>query len=126
MEFKDKIKEELDNPKLWIVITFKTPYGPGETMDKLASTLEELGWTVTFKANWWTADIPYGLIRIDITQDEKEKIVLGRWILGRKCELLGIENMDLENGKSEFYRLVNGITSTLIYDPVIRTMRGQY
>ncbi|RLF82927.1 ribonucleoside-triphosphate reductase [Thermococci archaeon] len=126
MEFKDKIKEELDNPKLWIVITFKTPYGPGETMDKLASTLEELGWTVTFKANWWTADIPYGLIRIDITQDEKEKIVLGRWILGRKCELLGIENMDLEKGKSEFYRLVNGITSTLIYDPVIRTMRGQY
>ena len=106
MEFKDKIKEELDNPKLWIVITFKTPYGPGETMDKLASTLEELGWTVTFKANWWTADIPYGLIRIDITQDEKEKIVLGRWILGRKCELLGIENMDLEKGKSEFYRLV--------------------
>lgn len=95
-------------------------------MDKLASTLEELGWTVTFKANWWTADIPYGLIRIDITQDEKEKIVLGRWILGRKCELLGIENMDLEKGKSEFYRLVNGITSTLIYDPVIRTMRGQY
>jgi len=126
MEFKDKIKEELDNPKLWIVITFKTPYGPGETMDKLASTLEELGWTVTFKANWWTADIPYGLIRIDITQDEKEKIVLGRWILGRKCELLRIENMDLEKGKSEFYRLVNGITSTLIYDPVIRTMRGQY
>jgi len=126
MEFKDKIKEELDNPKLWIVITFKTPYGPGETMDKLASTLKELGWTVTFKANWWTADIPYGLIRIDITQDEKEKIVLGRWILGRKCELLGIENMDLEKGKSEFYRLVNGITSTLIYDPVIRTMRGQY
>jgi len=126
MEFKDKIKEELDNPKLWIVITFKTPYGPGETMDKLASTLEELGWTVTFKANWWTADIQYGLIRIDITQDEKEKIVLGRWILGRKCELLGIENMDLEKGKSEFYRLVNGITSTLIYDPVIRTMRGQY
>ncbi|HDH43997.1 MAG TPA: ribonucleoside-triphosphate reductase [Thermococcus sp.] len=126
MEFKDKIKEELDNPKLWIVITFKTPHGPGETMDKLASTLEELGWTVTFKANWWTADIPYGLIRIDITQDEKEKIVLGRWILGRKCELLGIENMDLEKGKSEFYRLVNGITSTLIYDPVIRTMRGQY
>jgi len=126
MEFKDKIKEELDNPKLWIVITFKTPYGPGETMDKLASTLEELGWTVNFKANWWTADIPYGLIRIDITQDEKEKIILGRWILGRKCELLGIENMDLEKGKSEFYRLVNGITSTLIYDPVIRTMRGQY
>ncbi|ACS89773.1 MAG TPA: ribonucleoside-triphosphate reductase [Thermococcaceae archaeon] len=126
MEFKDKIKKELDNPKLWAVITFKTPYGPGETMDKLATTLEELGWTVTFKANWWTADIPYGLIRIDITQDEKEKIVLGRWILGRKCELLGIENMDLEKGKSEFYRLVDGITSTLIYDPIIRTMRGQY
>ena len=34
--------------------------------------------------------------------------------------------MDLERGKNEFYRLIDGITSTLIYDPVIRTMREQY
>ncbi|MCO6041387.1 ribonucleoside-triphosphate reductase [Thermococcus alcaliphilus] len=126
MEFKDQIKDKLSDKELWMVITFKTPYGPGETMDRLASVLEELGWQVMFKANWWTADIPYGVIRIDIEQDGREKIVLGRWILGNKCELLKIESMDLERGKNEFYRLIDGITSTLIYDPVIRTMREQY
>lgn len=126
MEFKEQIKDKLSDEELWMVITFKTPYGPGETMDRLASVLEELGWQVMFKANWWTADIPYGVIRIDIEQDGREKIVLGRWILGNKCELLKIESMDLEKGKNEFYRLIDGITSTLIYDPVIRTMREQY
>ncbi|EHR77719.1 anaerobic ribonucleoside-triphosphate reductase [Thermococcus litoralis DSM 5473] len=126
MEFKEQIKDKLSDKELWMVITFKTPYGPGETMDRLASVLEELGWQVMFKANWWTADIPYGVIRIDIEQDGREKIVLGRWILGSKCELLKIESMDLERGKNEFYRLIDGITSTLIYDPVIRTMREQY
>jgi len=126
MEFKDQIKDKLSDRELWMVITFKTPYGPGETMDRLASVLEELGWQIMFKANWWTADIPYGVIRIDVEQDGREKIVLGRWILGNKCELLKIESMDLEKGKNEFYRLIDGITSTLIYDPVIRTMREQY
>ncbi|USS40508.1 ribonucleoside-triphosphate reductase [Thermococcus aggregans] len=126
MEFKDQIKGKLADEKLWTVITFKTPYGPGDTMDILVNTLEELGWEVVFKANWWTADVPYGVIRIDIRQGEKEKIVLGRWILSNKCELLKIESMDLERGKNEFYRLVDGITSTLIHDPVIRTMREQY
>ena len=126
MEFRDVIEKELANPKLWTLITFKTPYGPGETMDQLANLLEELGWKVTFKANWWTADIPYGVIRLDAEYEGREKIILGRWILGSKWELLKIENLDLEKGKNEFYRLVDGITSTLIHDPVIRTMREQY
>ncbi|HIH73310.1 MAG: hypothetical protein PWP49_1465 [Thermococcaceae archaeon] len=126
MEFKDQIKDKLSDKELWTVITFKTPYGPGETLEMLVNVLEELGWKIVFKANWWTADIPYGVIRIDIEQDGREKIVLGRWILSNKCELLKIESMDLEKGKNEFYRLVDGITSTLIHDPVIRTMREQY
>jgi len=126
MELKDQIKNKLSDEELWMVITFKTPHSPGETMDRLANILEELGWKVVFKANWWTANIPYGVIRIDIKQDGKEKIVIGRWILSNKCELLKIESMDLERGKNEFYRLIDGITSTLIYDPVIRTMREQY
>ena len=79
-----------------------------------------------FKANWWTADIPYGIIRIDAFRDGQEKIILGKWLLGRECTLLGIENMPLEKGKEEFYKMIDSITSTLIHDPAIRTMREQY
>lgn len=126
MEFKDEIAKNLEKEGLWTVITFKTPHGPGETMKELSRAIEEAGWRITFKANWWTADIPYGLIRIDAVKDGREKIVLGKWVLGREMALIKIENMDLEKGKEEFFRMVDSITSTLIHDPVIRTMREQY
>ncbi|NJD99022.1 ribonucleoside-triphosphate reductase [Thermococcus sp. LS1] len=126
MEFKDELIRSLEGEELWTVITFKTPHGPGKTLEKLVEALEDAGWRITFKANWWTADIPYGLVRIDAKKDGKEKIVLGKWILGGKCELIRIENMDLIKGRDEFFRMVDSITSTLIHDPVIRTMREQY
>ncbi|ASJ02708.1 ribonucleoside-triphosphate reductase [Thermococcus profundus] len=126
MEFKDEIVKNLESEGLWTVITFKTPHGPGETMKELSNAVEEAGWRITFKANWWTADIPYGLIRIDAVKDGREKIILGKWVLGSEYSLIKIENMDLERGKEEFFRMVDSITSTLIHDPVIRTMREQY
>lgn len=64
--------------------------------------------------------------RIDAKKEEREKIILGRWILGKKLEIIKVENLDFERGKEEFFRSVDSITSTLIYDPVIRTMREQY
>lgn len=126
MEFRDEIIKNLEGEGLWTVITFKTPYGPGVTMEKLSSVVEDAGWKVTFKANWWTADIPYGLIRMDLEREGKEKILLGKWILSEDCALIKVENFDLERGKDEFFRMVDSITSTLIHDPVIRTMREQY
>ena len=126
MEFKDELVRNLESEELWTVITFKTPYGPAKTLEKLVEAVEDAGWRVTFKANWWTADIPYGLARIDAKKEDREKIVLGKWILGRKCELIGLENMPLEKGRDEFFRMVDSITSTLIHDPIIRTMREQY
>jgi len=126
MKFGDRLVDYLKGEELFTVITFKTPYGPVETLDKLVSLIEGLGWNVEFKANWWTADVPYGVIRIDATQDGREKIVLGRWILGQECRLMRVENMELEKGKEEFYRMVDSITSTMIHDPAIRTMREQY
>jgi len=126
MEFKEDLLKELEKEELWTVVTFKTPHGPGTTMEELVRAVEDAGWKVTFKANWWTADIPYGLIRIDLEKGGKEKILLGKWILGEKCELIRIETMELERGKDEFFRMVDSITSTLIHDPVIRTMREQY
>ncbi len=68
----------------------------------------------------------YGLVRIDMRKGNREKILLGKWILGEKCELIKLESLDLERGKDEFFRMVDSITSTLIHDPVIRTMREQY
>ncbi|EEB74453.1 hypothetical protein [Thermococcus sp. AM4] len=126
MEFRDEIVRKLDEDGLWTVVTFKTPHGPGETMEKLAEVIRSAGWRITFKANWWTADIPYGLVRIDAVKDGREKIILGKWVLGRECRLIRIENMGLEKGRDEFFRMVDSITSTLIHDPVIRTMREQY
>ncbi len=126
MDFKDELISKLEGEELWTVVTFKTPYGPGKTLEKLVQTVEDAGWRVTFKANWWTADIPYGIVRIDATKDGREKILLGKWILGEKCELIKLENMPLERGRDEFFRMVDSITSTLIHDPVIRTMREQY
>jgi hypothetical protein len=126
MEFKDELVRNLESEELWTVITFKTPYGPAKTLEKLVEVVEDAGWHITFKANWWTADIPYGLVRIDARKGDREKIVLGKWILGRKCELIRLENMPLEKGRDEFFRMVDSITSTLIHDPVIRTMREQY
>ncbi|NJE05836.1 ribonucleoside-triphosphate reductase [Thermococcus sp. M36] len=126
MEFGNELLRNLEGDGLWTVITFKTPSGPGKTLEKLVNVLEEAGWRVTFRANWWTADIPYGVIRVDVRKGDREKILLGKWILGEKCELIGIENMSLERGRDEFFRMVDSITSTLIYDPVIRTMREQY
>ncbi|WP_457741510.1 ribonucleoside-triphosphate reductase [Thermococcus sp.] len=126
MEFKEEIIRELEKDELWTVLTFKTPHGPRVTMEELVKAVEEAGWRVTFKANWWTADIPYGLIRLDLQKDGKEKILLGKWILGKECELIRVESLDLERGKDEFFRMVDSITSTLIHDPVIRTMREQY
>jgi len=126
MEFKDEIIGELEKEELWTVLTFKTPHGPATTLNELVKAVESAGWRVTFKANWWTADIPYGLIRLDLQKNGREKILLGRWILGKKCELIKVESLDLERGKEEFFRMVDSITSTLIHDPVIRTMREQY
>ncbi len=126
MEFKEVLINALETGDLWTVIAFKTPHGPGKTLEELVKVVEDAGWRVTFKANWWTADIPYGLIRIDLRKGEREKILLGKWILGSKCELVRIENMPLEKGREEFFRMVDSITSTLIHDPVIRTMREQY
>ncbi|NJE12740.1 ribonucleoside-triphosphate reductase [Thermococcus sp. LS2] len=126
MNIEKVLKENLEREELWLIITFKTPYGPGETMDIITKVIEELGWKVNFKANWWTADIPYGLIRIDASYGDKEKIILGKWILGSECQILRVDNMELEEGKEEFFRMVDSITSTLIHDPVIRTMREQY
>lgn len=126
MEFKKELVGMLEGEELWTVVTFKTPHGPGTTLQKLVEAVEEAGWRVTFKANWWTADIPYGLARLDLRKGEREKILLGKWILGEKCRLIKIENMPLEKGKDEFFRMVDSITSTLIHDPVIRTMREQY
>ncbi len=126
MNFENDIVENLETEELWTVITFKTPYGPGVTLDMLVRVIENAGWKVTFKANWWTADIPYGLVRVDAEKDGREKIILGKWILGRECKLIGIENLDLTKGKEEFFKMVDSITSTLIHDPVIRTMREQY
>jgi len=126
MEFGNEIVKKLDEEGLWTVVTFQTPHGPGVTLEKLAEVVRSAGWKITFKANWWTADIPYGLIRIDAVKEGREKILLGKWILGDECRLIRIENMDLEKGKNEFFRMVDSITSTLIHDPVIRTMREQY
>ena len=108
------------------MVTFKTPHGPGVTLEKLTEAVERAGWRVTFRANWWTADIPYGLVRLDLRKNGREKILLGKWILGDRCELIKLENMPLERGRDEFFRMVDSITSTLIHDPVIRTMREQY
>jgi hypothetical protein len=126
MEFGGEITKALEGDGLWTVVTFKTPHGPGVTLEKLAEVARGAGWRVTFKANWWTADIPYGLARLDLRKGEREKILLGKWILGGKCELIRLENMPLEKGRDEFFRMVDSITSTLIHDPVIRTMREQY
>ncbi|ASJ10426.1 ribonucleoside-triphosphate reductase [Thermococcus sp. P6] len=126
MEFEKEILKNLESEELWTIVTFKTPDGPTKTLEKLIGILKDSGWRVTFKANWWTADVPYGIARLDLRKDGREKILLGRWILGRRYELIGVENMPLETGKEEFFRLVDGITSTLIHDPVIRTMREQY
>ena len=126
LEFGDEVEDYLKGDELFTVITFKTPYGPTETMARFVELIEGLGWKVEFKANWWTADIPYGIIRIDAFRDGREKIILGKWLLGRECTLLGIENMPLEKGKEEFYKMIDSITSTLIHDPAIRTMREQY
>ncbi|AEC51468.1 hypothetical protein PNA2_0552 [Pyrococcus sp. NA2] len=123
---EDIIKENLEREGLWLVITFKTPYGPLDTMEMLEEAIKNSGWRITFKANWWTADIPYGLVRIDARRGDKEKIVLGRWILGKELKVIKVENLELEKGKEEFFRTVDSITSTLIHDPVIRTMREQY
>jgi len=120
------IKENIEREQPWLIITFKTPYGPPDTLEILENAVRETGWEITFKANWWTADIPYGLARIDAKKEEREKIILGRWILGKKLEIIKVENLDFERGKEEFFRSVDSITSTLIYDPVIRTMREQY
>lgn len=126
MNFKKELERALEGEGFWTIVTFKTPHGPGTTLEKLVEAVEEIGWRDTFKANWWTADIPYGLIRIDLRRGDRERILLGRWILGEECVLLGIENLPLMEGRDEFFRLVDGITSTLIHDPVIRTMREQY
>jgi hypothetical protein len=126
VKLKEEIVKGLEGEGLWTVVTFKTPHGPAKTMDTLVQIAGEAGWQVTFKANWWTADIPYGLVRIDLKKDGREKILLGKWILGRDVELLKVENMPLEKGRDEFFRMVDSITSTLIYDPVIRTMREKY
>ncbi|WP_054839490.1 hypothetical protein [Thermococcus sp. JCM 11816] len=126
MDFEKELIRELEKDELWTVITFKTPHGPGTTMEKLAQVVEKAGWRITFKANWWTADIPYGLVRIDMRKGDREKILLGKWILGDECRLIKLESLDLERGKDEFFRMVDSITSTLIHDPVIRTMREQY
>ncbi len=68
------------------------------------------------------------LARIDARKGgNREKILLGKWVLGSKLKLIRVENMPLkEGGRDEFFRMVDSITSTLIYDPVIRTMREQY
>jgi len=126
MEFKDELIKALEGDGLWTVAAFKTPHGPGRTLQDLVRILEEAGWRIAFKANWWTADIPYGLIRLDLRKGGKEKILLGKWILGNDYVLLKLENMGLEKGRDEFFRMVDSITSTLIHDPVIRTMREQY
>ncbi|WP_297489318.1 ribonucleoside-triphosphate reductase [Thermococcus sp.] len=126
MNFKDELVRKLEGEGLWTVVTFKTPHGPGRTLRDIEEAVKDAGWRVTFRANWWTADIPYGLLRIDLRKDGREKIVLGKWILGEEYRLIRIENMDLEKGRDEFFRMVDSITSTLIHDPVIRTMREQY
>ena len=126
MEFKAKILENLETEDPWTIITFKTPHGPGVTMTEMVEAVEGSGWRITFKANWWTADIPYGLLRLDLKRDGREKILLGKWILGNRYQLIRVDNLPLEAGKEEFFRMVDSITSTLIYDPVIRTMREQY
>ncbi|WP_461864539.1 ribonucleoside-triphosphate reductase [Thermococcus sp.] len=126
MDFEKDIVKNLETEELWTVITFKTPHGPGVTLDNLVRVIENAGWRITFKANWWTADIPYGLVRIDAKKDGREKIILGKWILGKECRLIKIDNLDLAKGREEFFKMVDSITSTLIYDPVIRTMREQY
>lgn len=126
MIFEKVFEENLERDELWLIVTFRTPYGPGETMDVMVKELEKLGWKIEFKANWWTADIPYGLIRIDASYNGKEKIILGKWVLGSKYEIIKVDNMEFEEGKEEFFRMVDSITSTLIHDPVIRTMREQY
>ncbi len=126
MEFWDELVRALEGDGLWTVVTFKTPHGPGTTLEELVKAVEKAGWRVIFKANWWTADIPYGLVRLDLRKDGREKILLGKWILGGKFELVRLENMPLEKGRDEFFRMVDSITSTLIHDPVIRTMREQY
>ncbi|WP_297462014.1 ribonucleoside-triphosphate reductase [Thermococcus sp.] len=126
MEFEKELTRALEGEGLWTVVTFKTPHGPGVTLEKLTEAVERAGWRVTFRANWWTADIPYGLVRLDLRKNGREKILLGKWILGDRCELIKLENMPLERGRDEFFRMVDSITSTLIHDPVIRTMREQY
>ncbi|ASI99269.1 ribonucleoside-triphosphate reductase [Thermococcus celer] len=126
MEFEDELVRNLESEELWTVVTFKTPYGPGGTLQKLIEVMEKAGWRVTFRANWWTSDIPYGLARIDARKGNREKILLGKWVLGSKLKLIRVENMPLKEGRDEFFRMVDSITSTLIYDPVIRTMREQY
>lgn len=126
MEFGDEIIRKLNEDGPWTVITFKTPHGPRETMKRLTEIVENAGWRVVFKANWWTADIPYGLVRIDAVKEGREKIILGKWVLGSEFRVVRIENMSLEKGRDEFFRMVDSITSTLIHDPVIRTMREQY
>ncbi|NPA48058.1 MAG: ribonucleoside-triphosphate reductase [Thermococci archaeon] len=122
----DAILRHLARDYLWTVITFKVNSGPTGILEDLERAFKNAGWEVTFKANWWTADVPYGVVRLDLRKDGVSRILLGKWILDDGFELVSVENMDVEEGKEEFFRMVDGITSTLIHDPVIRTMREQY
>ncbi len=116
----------LENSPLWTVVTFRVNSGPSDIMEGMEEVLRKAGWRVTFRANWWAADVPYGVVRFDLKKGDVEKILLGEWIIGDDFEVIGFEDLELEEGKEEFFRVVDKITSTLIHDPVIRTMRGQY
>jgi len=115
----------MENGAEWVSVTMKTRKGPTRVMEEFEKELRNGGWNVGFKANWWSpAD--YGVAMVEAEKDGKRKVVVLKWAITGEERLVKVEGKNADEGRREFFTLVDMVSDNLMYDSVLRSMMDRY
>ncbi|WP_048146971.1 hypothetical protein [Pyrococcus abyssi] len=120
-----KVLNELENGRSWVAVTVKTREGPTKVLETFEKYLKDNGWKPQFKANWWSSNA-FGVAMFEAEKGKEHRVVLVKWVVTEKEEVMNVESKDDREGRTEFYALVDMISDDLIFDSVLRHMMSRY
>jgi len=115
----------MENGAEWVSVTMKTRWGPTRVLKEFEEELRRDGWKVDFKANWWSP-ANYGVAMFEAERDGKRKVVVLKWAVTGEERIVKVEGKGAEEGRREFFSLVDMVSDNLMYDSVLRSMMDRY
>lgn len=116
---------KMGNGAHWVSVTMMSPRGSSWVESKVEEELKKAGWRVAFRANWWSSG-SYGVAMFEAERDGQRKTLVVKWSLSSREEVVKVEEKSEEEGREEFYSLVDMVSDDFMHDSVLRSMMSRY